>query len=497
MERPSDAMPDNRGQPPRQAVSTWISAMTDLPDEAGYASAMALKAAYARGSTSPLQVTRAILDRIDAVNPAVNAFSVVMGDEALAAATRSEQRLRAGEGGPLEGIPVTIKDAFDVTGQETATNSLALKGPVATRDNIVVERLRRAGAVILGKTTMSEFGWSGISRNPVTGVTHNPWASGFNAGASSAGAGAASAAGFGPLHLGSDGAGSIRMPSHFCGIFGLKPTYGRVPYAPVSNNDYATYIGPMTRRVADAALMLEVMAGPHILDHTSCESEPDAYLAKLTASMKGRRIAFSPDFGHARVDPEIASIVRRAARTFEDLGAHVEEVTPDWGSLGPELGRFFWAVLWGRRVGLLDEWEDRMSPDLVACIREGASFSATDFLNMRERKYAYVARISQFLDGYDYLLSPVASVAAFPVERVRPDHWPDHPWDWLAWSEFLYPFNMSSHPAASIPCGMTAAGLPVGLQIVGRRFDDLGVLQAAAAFEEAVPMHIQRPAIAA
>ncbi|MGL4287838.1 MAG: amidase [Phreatobacter sp.] len=471
--------------------------MTNLHAETGYATAIDLRERYAGGGTSPTEVVKAVLDRIDAVNPAINAFSVVMREEAMASASQSERRLRAGEAGPLEGIPVTIKDAFDVAGQETATNTLALKGPIAATDNIVVERLRRAGAVIIGKTTMSEFGWSGISRNPVTGVTHNPWGRGLNAGASSAGAGAGAAAGFGPLHLGSDGAGSIRMPSHFCGVFGLKPTYGRVPYAPVSNNDYATFIGPMTRTVADAALMLETMAGPHFLDHTSCEAQPDAYLAKLKASMKGKRVAFSPDLGHARVDDEIAGIVRGAVRVFADtLQADVEEVTPDWGRLGPELGRFFWAVLWGRRSPLLAEWEVRMGEDLVACIREGANFSATEFINTRERKFAYVAKISSFLEDWDYLITPVASVAAFPVERVRPAHWPEHAWDWLAWSEFLYPFNMSGHPAASIPCGMTRAGLPVGLQIVSRRFNDLGVLQAAAAFEEAVPMHRQRPVLA-
>ncbi|MBO4223876.1 amidase [Bradyrhizobium neotropicale] len=470
--------------------------MTNLQSDIGYASAIELKESYARGDTTPVEVVKAVLERINAINPRINAFSLVMHEEALAAARQSEQRLRNREAGPLEGIPVTIKDAFDVAGQETSTGSYAIKGQVAATDNVVVERLRKAGAVIIGKTTMSEFAWSGMSRNPVTGITHNPWRHGLNAGASSAGAGAAAATGFGPLHLGSDGAGSIRMPSHFCGIFGLKPTYGRVPCVPVTNNDYGTHPGPMTRTVADAALMLETMAGPHFLDHTSCEARPDAYLAKLKGSMKGKRVAFSLDLGHARVDDEIADIVRNAARTFAGtLQADVEEVIPDWGVLGPELGRFFWSVYCGRHARLLADWEGRMSPDLVACIRAGANFSAADYINMRERKLTYVARISSFLENWDFLITPVASVAAFPVERVRPEDWPEHAWDWLAWSEFLYPFNMSSHPAASVPCGMTAAGLPVGLQIVSRRFNDLGVLQAAAAFQEALPMQRQRPPI--
>lgn len=462
--------------------------------ELGYMSAVALRKAYGNGALSPPDVVGAVYERIAALNPTLNAFSVLIEDQALAAARESQSRIEAGTARRLEGVPVTIKDAYDVAGLETATCTHALKGKVATQDNPVVARLREAGAVILGKTTMSEFGWSGLSRNPVTGVTHNPWGRGLNAGASSAGAGVATAAGFGPLHLGSDGAGSIRMPAHFCGVFGLKPTYGRVPHVPVSNNDYANYIGPMTRSVADAALMLEVMAGPHPLDHTCCEAQPAPYFEALPASMRGKRIAFSPDLGHARVDPEIGAIVRDAANIFAaKLGAEVVEARPDWGPLGPELGRFFWSVLWGRRAPLLDEWEDRMGSDLVACIREGADYTAADYINARERKYAYVAQMSAFFEDYDFLITPTCSVAAFPVERVRPAHWPEHEWDWLAWSEFLYPFNMSGQPAASIPCGFTRAGLPVGLQIVGRRFDDLGVLQASAAFEAACQAPTCRP----
>lgn len=464
--------------------------------EAGYMAATDLIRHYASGDLSPVDVVADTLDRIHALEPSLNAFSVIMDKDAREAASQSLERIRRGEARPLEGIPVTIKNAYDVAGYETATDCHAVRSKTPADDNPVVARLREAGAVFVGKTNMSELGWSGISRNPVTGITHNPWGHGLNAGASSAGAGVAAAAGFGPLHLGSDGAGSIRMPAHFCGIFGLKPTYGRVPHVPVSNNDYATYIGPMTRTVADAALMLEIMSGPHHLDHTCCEAMPAPYLSKLGASMKGKKVAFSPDLGHARVDSEIAQIVRNAVGVLaSDLQANVEETTPAWGPAGPELGRFFWSVLWGRRVSLLPEWEDRMGSDLVACIREGSSYSAADYINNRERKYAYIAEMAAFLDDFDYLVTPVASVAAFPVELVQPPHWPGHAWDWLAWSEFMYPFNMSGQPAASIPCGFTQAGLPVGLQIVGKRFDDLGVLQLAAAFQEAMPLHNRHPAL--
>lgn len=465
----------------------------------GYCTAGELGRLYRDRELSPPEAMSAIFRHIHTVNPRLNAFSSLMEAEATAQARASQERIARGEARPLEGIPVTIKDFYEVAGQESETGSFALRRGVAAQDNPVVKRLRDAGAVILGKTTMSEFAWSGLSRNPVNGITHNPWGRGLNAGASSAGAGAAAAAGFGPLHVGSDGAGSIRMPAHFCGIFGLKPTYGRIPHIPVSNNDYGTYLGPMSRSVADSALMLRVMAGPHPLDHTCCEAPPPDYAALLPASLKGRKIAYSRDLGHARVDPEVAALVDKAVAVFGgELGAEVHEVTPAWGAEGKDLGRFFWAAYQSRNVELVGRFGDRMDPGLVACMTEGARYSALDYLKARERKYAYIAAINAMLDEWDYLLTPAASVAAFPAERLLPADWPDHPWDWLSWAEFSYPFNMAQCPAASVPCGFTAQGLPVGLQIVSRRFGDLAVLQAAHAFEQAAGLLSRRPpAIAA
>lgn len=473
-----------------------MSSSTFDETDIGFATAVDLRKGYAAGDYSPAEVTEAILARVARLDPAINALSAVSADMARAAAADSGLRIRAGTARMLEGVPVTIKEFYDLEGFPSETFSPSVRSPVAQADNPVVARLRAAGAVVIGKTTMSEFAWSGLSRNPVTGITHNPWGQGLNAGASSAGAGAAAAAGYGPLHLGSDGAGSIRMPAHFCGVFGLKPTFGRVPHVPLSNNDHATYIGPMSRTVADSALMLEVMSGPHHADPYSCEAPPAGYLAALSAGFKGKRIAFSADLGHARVDPEIAAIVAEAVAVLDrDLGAHVEAVTPAWGPKGASLGRFFWVVLQGQKSHLLDDWADQMGADLVAAIRAGQNFTAREFLDHRREKYDYITEMAAFLEDWDYLVTPVCSVAAFPAERVLPAHWPDHAWDWLSWSEFLYPFNMSGQPAASVPCGFTAAGLPVGLQIVGKRFDDLGVLQLAAAFEAARPLHAQRPAI--
>jgi aspartyl-tRNA(Asn)/glutamyl-tRNA(Gln) amidotransferase subunit A len=445
---------------------------------------------------SPVEVMEATLRRITALNPRVNAFANLGADRAMAQAKQAEAALMGGGPiGPLHGLPTTIKDLAITKDLPTEFGTLMLKGNQPTEDTPFVTRLQDAGAIVIGKTTTSEYGWKGVSESPLTGITHNPWKHGYNAGASSAGAGAAAAAGFGHLHQGSDGAGSIRMPSHFCGVFGLKPSFGRVPAYPVSTGDYTSHSGPMSRSVADAALMLEVMAGPHPLDHTSLEAWPANYMGRLHQGIKGKRIAYSPDLGHARVDPEVAALVKVAVARFTELGATVEEVPTPWAKDGPEMVRFFWPAHVARLAPKLKQWANQMDPGLVACIEAGAKISVVDYLLWRERKMAYVSAINQWFEDWDFLLTPAVSVAAFPAELLMPKHWPSHEWDWLSWAEFSYPFNMSWNPAASVPCGFTADGLPVGLQVVGRRFDDLGVLQAAAAFEAVQPWADKRPAV--
>ena len=470
------------------------------PDDLCFMPASELAPLFHGKKLSPVELCEAVLARVERLEPQLNAFVVWDGDAAMDQARAAEQALTSGHNvGPLTGMPVTIKDLAVTADLPTQRGSMTMKGEVFGADTPFVTRLREAGAVVLGKTTTSEFGWKGVSHAPLTGITHNPWKHGFNAGASSAGAGVAAAAGYGPLHQGSDGAGSIRMPSHFCGIFGIKPSFGRVPSWPVGNSDQVSHNGPMTRSVMDSALMLKTMAGPHHLDHYSLESPPEEYPGLLKKDLGGLRVAYSPDLGHARVDPEVADLVAAGVTVFEDMGCYVEQVGGDQLAFvrdGLEMIRFFWAVHETANYGhLLDQWEDQLDPGLVACIKAGAGYSALDYMSMRARKLAYMEAWHRFMDNYDLLLTPAVSVAAFPADQLNPDHWPQHEWDWVQWAEFSYPFNFSNQPAASVPCGFTGDGLPVGLQIVAKRFDDLGVLQAAAAFEAARPWADKRPTL--
>jgi aspartyl-tRNA(Asn)/glutamyl-tRNA(Gln) amidotransferase subunit A len=380
-----------------------------------------------------------------------------------------------------------------VQGVPSRFGSHVFAGRVGEVDAPFVRRLRDAGAIITGKTTTPEFGWKALGDSPLTGITRNPWNLAMTSGGSSAGAGAAAAAGLGVLHQGSDGAGSIRVPAAFCGVYGLKPSYGRVPTWPLANNDYVSHPGPMTRTVADAALMVSVIAGPDEWDRTSLEAPPADYVGELRRGIRGLRVAFSPDLGGLRVDPEVARVASEAVRVFQDLGCAVEDVSPEFDDT-TELIRCLWSAHEAGMYGsLVAQWRERMDPGLVACIEHGRRYGLLEYLELRGRKLAYWDRVRPLFERYDLLLTPAVSVPAFEVGRLNPAGFPEHEWDWFPWASFSYPFNFTGQPAASVPAGFTSAGLPVGLQIVGRRFADLTVLQASAAFEEGRPWAQHRP----
>jgi aspartyl-tRNA(Asn)/glutamyl-tRNA(Gln) amidotransferase subunit A len=459
-----------------------------------YASAAALIDLYRRGALSPVEAAEILIARLDRLQPRLNAFCLVDRDGALAAARESERRWRTGAAvRPLEGVPVTIKDLFLMRGFPTLRGS-RLVDPADdwSEDAPAVERLRAAGAVILGKTTTPEFGWKALGDSPLYGITRNPWGPARTPGGSSAGAAAACAAGIGPLHLGSDGAGSIRIPSAFTGVFGLKPSYGRVPQYPPSTMSSLSHAGPMTRNVADAVLMLNVLAGPDPRDPTCLPPEERDYREGLDAGVAGWRVAFSPDLGYAAVDPEIAAAVAAAARQFEALGARVEEV----GTIFPsprEALLTLWAAGSARNLAAYprEKWA-LLDPGLAALAAEGERIRAVDYVEADFARLPLARRMAEFHQTYDLLLTPMMPVPALPVGQDLND--PARERQWVDWSPFSYPFNLTRQPAASIPCGLTSAGLPIGLQIVGPLYADDRVLRAAHAFETTQPA--RRPPLA-
>lgn len=463
-------------------------------DDICYTPATKLAEAVRTKALSPVEITQAVLDRMEAINPKLNAFCTPTPELALREAKAVEQAVMKGEPlGPLAGVPYSVKDLVITKGIKTMRGSRIYENDVPTEDTPSVERLREAGGIMLGKTCTPEFGWKGLTDSPLTGITRNPWNLDTTPGGSSGGAAAQVASGMGPLAVGTDGGGSIRIPCCFTGIYGIKPSYGRVPTYPASNHDSLSHTGPMTRTVADAALMLGVMAGPHPADRFSLETPPADYTGRLNEGIKGLRVAWSLDLGFAIVDPEVAEMTAKAAKSFADLGCEVEEATPEIGDI---TGMFLTVYLMGIAGGLapyVDEWRDRMDPELVPFIDEGMKITGVELVQAQIERHRFWDRMRRFFERYDLLLTPGLSTPAFPVSRLAPEgglfkNW----WDW---TPFTYPFNFTGNPAASVPVGFSKGGLPIGLQIVGNRFADLTVLQASAAYEAAHPWAHKRPAL--
>lgn len=458
------------------------------PEDVTYLPAVELRRRYQARELSPVEVVEATLSRVETYNPGLNALVTVTPELALEQA-RAAERAYAGQDnpGPLAGIPFSIKDLTPTRGIRTARGSLLDPDWVPEEDAPVVERLYAAGGVMLGKSNTPELGWKGDSGNRVFGPTPNPWHPERTAGGSSGGAGAAVAAGFGPLAQGSDGAGSIRIPSSFCGIFGHKPSFGLVPQFPASAVGDISHIGPMTRTVRDAALMLTVMAGADERDRLSWTSGID-YVAELDANpdIRGLRVAWSPDLGYAAVDDDVRAATEAAVQVFSELGCVVETVSPGLPNPQEIIDTLWASAMAGYFLGRLDQVRDRIDPGLAEVAEYGGTLSAAEFTAAQGRRNAYYTGMSRFMRNYDVLLTPTLPSTAFRVGADAPesDGDPDVPIDW---TPFSYPFNLTGQPAATVPCGFDREGLPIGLQIVGRWRDDVTVLRAAAAYEAAAP----------
>jgi aspartyl-tRNA(Asn)/glutamyl-tRNA(Gln) amidotransferase subunit A len=340
--------------------------------------------------------------------------------------------------------------------------------------------------VFLGKTTTPEFGWKGVTDSALTGITRNPWNPKTTPGGSSGGSAAAVAAGMGALTVGTDGGGSIRIPCAFTGLFGLKPSFGRVPAWPLSPFGTVAHLGPMTRTVADAALMLNVLSLPDARDWHALPYDARDYRIGLEDGVRGLRIAYSPDLGYAKVDKEIAALVRKAVQVFEDLGAHVDEVDPGFEDQQPTF-TLHWFPGAAYVVRAIPEAKRKlMDPGLLEVARAGEKFSVKEIQDAVQARGALGVLMNQFHQKYDLLLTPTLPLPAFEAGKEVADVVKER--RWTDWSPFSYPFNLTQQPAASVPCGLTKAGLPAGLHIVGPKYGDAPVLRAARAYESAAPM---------
>ena len=397
--------------------------------------------------------------------------------------------------GALHGVPLSLKDALYTRGLRTTGGSRLFAELVPEADNVAVGRLKAAGAVILGKTNLSEFGFKAVTDNPMFGVTRNPWDLTRTPGGSSGGAAAAVAAGLGPIGIGTDGGGSVRIPAAFCGLVGFKPSYGRVPQAPgFPGWEHLSHTGPLTRTVRDAAAVMDVIAGADDRDRASLPSEPGSYLDACERDIRGLHVAWTPDLGYAAVDERVLEQCGNAAAEFEGLGCHVEVVNPAWENPEEIFSTIIAAQFYAAWGDSLPAREADMDPGLVRFIRRGGSISARDYLTAMTKATAYWQEVHTFLERFDLLLMPTAAVPPFPLEGGRvPREIAGQQVSVLGWMAFTYPFNLTGQPAISVPAGWTEDGLPVGLQIVGRRHADRTVLAAAAAFEAAMPWRERQP----
>ncbi|MFG0583820.1 amidase [Pseudomonas sp. zjy_9] len=464
-----------------------MNSQTDAANELADLGAVEALALFRRKALSPVALLEDCLARIERLNPQVNAFCHVDAEGAMQAARASEARWLAGQPcGPLDGIPTSIKDLTLTRGMPSRMGSAtsSATGPWDT-DAPVVAHLRNAGAVLIGKTTSPEFGWKGVTDNPLHGITRNPWNLALTPGGSSGGAGAAAALNLGLLHQGSDAGGSIRIPCSFTGTFGIKPTFGWVPQWPSSAMSTLSHLGPMTRNAADSALMLSVMAQPDSRDGYLGNPRGGDWLAPAPSSLKGWRVAVSLDFGYVEVAPDIRACVEQAVLLLHELGAQVERIDPGFSD-PQETFTTLWYAGASQTLGRLDaQQRAQLDPGFRRIAEQGCEISLQRYLQARRERAELTAQMAQLHVRYDLLVTPMMPIAPFqagvevPVEGRYSE--------WTQWTPFSYPFNLTQQPAASLPCGLDGGGLPVGLQLVAGRFQDHKVLQAARLLEARLP----------
>lgn len=489
-------------------------------EEIVYMPAYKMLDAIKRQELTSEEVTEIIIERIEKINPIINAYCTTTFDLAREAAKEADMAVKKGEPlGLLHGIPTSIKDEVETKGIRSTFGCVIFENYIPTEDDVAVARLKDAGIVMLGKTNLPPFGYAPITDNLIFGKTRNPWNLERTPGGSSGGAAAAVAAGLGPLALGGDGGGSIRIPSSFCGTYGIKPTFGRVPHLFAKLGGTAATIsqgGPIVRCVKDAALMLDVIVGEHYSDKYSIPKPDYSFLERLDEVPNKLKIGYSFDLGNVMaIDPEVKKSVLGGIDKLKQFDWVVEESNlidlkkSDKTMLGVKRPRvrspfLILGTIWSTSFAhilditkLLNKWKDKIDPTLATMIKMGEAFSAKDIKVAELQMEMLNENIAEHFKKYDILITPATTIPAVGIDNtlldlVEVDGKKVSTNDWVS---FTYPFNISGHPAASIPCGWHSTGLPIGMQIVGKRYDEVSVLQVSKAFEEVAPWQDKKPSL--
>jgi Asp-tRNA(Asn)/Glu-tRNA(Gln) amidotransferase A subunit family amidase len=466
-----------------------------MPNDFTFMSAISMRNLIQTKQVSPVEIVESALRRIEESQPTLNAFVTMTPELAMEAARKAEGAIMSGDDkGLLTGIPVSIKDLTAVKGVRFTCGSRTLADFIAPSDSPASERVKAQGAVIVGKTTTTEFGCKGSSNSPLTGETRNPWDLAKTSGGSSAGAAASVAAGLTPFALGTDGGGSVRIPSSFCGLFGIKPHFGRVPIFPVAATPTLAHVGPMARTVRDAALLLTAISGYDSRDPASVTANVPDYLGACSRSPRGLRIAWSPTLGYARPTREVVEIAGAAARAFEDLGCTVELVEEVFDDPIDLWMAEFYAGVGTRLKKTLNDQRELIDSAVAGLLDKALDSTIDEYYASVFARYEFREKVRQFFDRYDLLMTPTTPTAAFDLGRDVPIELDGA--NIVSWVAYTYPINLCGFPAASIPCGFSRAGLPIGLHVVGNPLGETDILRAAAAFEAAQPWSHKRPPFA-
>ncbi len=462
-----------------------------------FSSACMLADLIKKQEITAVELTEIFIERINKINHIINAYCTTTFEIARNQAETIDKLIKKGEPpGLLAGIPISIKDVIPMKGVRTTFGSKIYENYLPEMDSVIVTRIKKAGGIILGKTNTPEFGHRGTTENLIFGITKNPWNLSKTSGGSSGGAAAAVASGISPLAIGSDGGGSIRIPSSFCGCYGVKPTFGLVPRYPAEGISWATltHYGPIVRYVEDAALLLDVIKGYYPADYFSIPAPEVSYTKNIKKTPKNLRVGYSLTLGFAKaIDPEVEKAVISAVSKFEQYNWEITEAPIKIKNPEVAYMTLMTAGLAHDLKPKLKKWTDKMTPSLVQMVLAGDKWKATDLEKATLKRKQMFEIFHNYFKNYDVLITPTTAIPAFELGIMNPTKIGNKTASPLTWISFTYPFNMTGLPAASIPCGWTKDGLPIGMQIIGRRFDELTVLQVSKAFEEIAPWQEKRP----